>query len=167
MFACAHPAIEPAIRAPLILQAILGFDAASIGSALLVSPVAMSRRLVRAKNKIRHDGIPLRVPRAQTCPRASTRCSNPSTRASPRTGPIRPAPSRARRNLADEATWLGRLVVSLLPEEPEALGLLARTDERDAAAAAYERAIGLEPDPAVRRFLDRRRAATVLRERSR
>src|SRR6185437_16139394 len=60
--ACAHPAIDPGIRAPLILQTILGFDAAAIASAFLVAPAAMGQRLVRAKHKIRRAGIPLRVP---------------------------------------------------------------------------------------------------------
>ena len=68
MFACAHPAIDPAIRAPLILQTILGFDAAAIASAFLVSPAAMGQRLVRAKNKIRQAGIPLRVPERDEMP---------------------------------------------------------------------------------------------------
>src|SRR5947199_392695 len=50
MFACAHPAIEASIRAPLILQVVLGLDAKTIASAFLASPVAMSKRLVRAKD---------------------------------------------------------------------------------------------------------------------
>ena len=53
MFACAHPAIEESVRAPLMLQTILGLDAAAIASAFLVSPAAMGQRLTRAKAKIR------------------------------------------------------------------------------------------------------------------
>src|SRR5215472_3318197 len=52
IFACAHPAIEARIRAPLMLQTVLGFDAATIASAFLVAPAAMAQRLVRAKTKI-------------------------------------------------------------------------------------------------------------------
>ena len=62
MFACAHPSIDAATRAPLILQAVLGLDAKRIASAFLASPAAMGKRLVRAKEKIRQAGIPIRVP---------------------------------------------------------------------------------------------------------
>ena len=53
MFACAHPAIDVGIRAPLMLQAVLGLDAARIASVFLISPATMGQRLVRAKQKIR------------------------------------------------------------------------------------------------------------------
>jgi len=141
MFACAHPAIDPGIRALLILQTILGFDAAAIASAFLVAPAAMGQRLVRAKHKIRRAGIPLRVPgRGELAERLGAVLD--AVYAAFAEGWSDPAGTDARRrNLAEEGIWLGRLLVSLLPEEPEALGLLAlmlhaearRNARRDAA----------------------------------
>jgi RNA polymerase sigma-70 factor (ECF subfamily) len=61
-FVCAHPAIDPVLRAPLLLQALFGFDAAAIASAYRVSPAGMSQRLVRAKKKIREAGPRLEAP---------------------------------------------------------------------------------------------------------
>jgi hypothetical protein len=90
MFACAHPAIDPGIRAPMILQAVLGLDAVRIASAFLTSPAAMGKRLVRAKVKIRQAGIPF--PRARSFQPAWTQSSTPSTPHSPRVGPIPAAP---------------------------------------------------------------------------
>jgi len=125
MFACAHPAIDPAIRAPLILQTLLGFDAVTVASAFLVAPAAMSQRLVRAKSKIREAGIPFRVPeRADLAARLDAVLA--AIYAAFAEGWSDPAGTETRRrNVAEEGIWLGRLVVSLLPEEPEALGLLA------------------------------------------
>jgi RNA polymerase sigma-70 factor (ECF subfamily) len=125
MFACAHPAIDPGVRAPLILQTILGFDAATVASAFLVAPAAMGQRLVRAKHKIRQAGVPFRVPeRADLRDRLDAVLE--AIYAAFAEGWSNPAGTEVRRrNLAEEAIWLGRLVASLLPDEPEALGLLA------------------------------------------
>ncbi len=125
MFACAHPAIAPSVRAPLILQTILGFDAATIGSAFLISPATMAQRLVRAKTKIREAGIPFQVPeRSELAGRLDAVLE--AIYAAYSEGWSDPSGTDARRrNLADEAIWLGRLVASLLPDEPEALALLA------------------------------------------
>jgi RNA polymerase sigma-70 factor (ECF subfamily) len=144
MFACAHPAIDAGVRAPLILQTILGFDAATIASAFLVSPTTMSQRLVRAKNRIRHAGIPFRVPGLEELPERLDAVLE-AIYAAYAEGWQDPAGTAARRrNLSEEGIWLGRLVASLLPQEPEALGLLAlmlhaeaRRDARRDAAGEY------------------------------
>jgi RNA polymerase sigma-70 factor (ECF subfamily) len=125
MFACAHPAIDPGVRAPLILQTILGFDAATVASAFLVAPAAMGQRLVRAKQKIKQAGIPFRVPERADL-RERLEAVLEAIYAAFAEGWSDPAGTEARRrNLAEEAIWLGRLVASLLPDEPETLGLLA------------------------------------------
>ncbi|HWP11653.1 MAG TPA: DUF6596 domain-containing protein [Ramlibacter sp.] len=144
MFACAHPAIEAGVRAPLMLQTILGFDAAAIASAFLVSPATMGQRLVRAKSRIRQAGVPFRVP-GQADLRERLAAVLDAIYAAYAEGWADAAGTDARRrNLAEEAIWLGRLLVSLLPQEPEALGLLslmlhaqARRRARRDAEGAY------------------------------
>lgn len=136
MFACAHPAIEAGVRAPLILQTILGFDAATIASAFLVSPATMGQRLVRAKTRIRETGIPFRVPeQAELGERLDAVLE--AIYATFAEGWSDPTGTETRRrNLATEGIWLGRLVASLMPDEPEALGLLALMLFADARRAA-------------------------------
>ena len=125
MFACAHPAIDPGIRSPLILQVVLGLDAASIASAFLMSPAAMGKRLVRAKDKIRQAGVPFRIPeREELADRLEYVLD--AIYAAFAEGWVDPTGADvARRDLAEEALFLGRLVAGLLPAAAEALGLLA------------------------------------------
>jgi RNA polymerase sigma-70 factor (ECF subfamily) len=120
-----HPAIDAGVRAPLILQVVLGFDAATIASAFLVAPSTISQRLVRAKSRIRQAGIPFRVPEHDELAERLEAVLE-AIYAIYSEGWSDPAGTQARnRGLAEEAIWLGRLVASLLPQEPEALGLLA------------------------------------------
>ncbi len=142
MFACAHPAIAETMRAPLMLQALLGFDAAAIGSAFLVAPAAMGQRLVRAKSRIRQAGIPFAVPPLDALP-ARLAAVLDAIYACYAEAWCDPAGTDARRrNLADEALWLAGLVASLLPDEPEALGLLSLLLHTHARRAARRDAAG-------------------------
>jgi predicted RNA polymerase sigma factor len=154
MFACAHPAIEAGIRAPLILQVVLGLDAKAIASAFLTSPAAMGKRLVRAKDKIRQAGIPFVVPeRAELPGRLDTVLD--AIYAAFGEGWTDPGGTDvARRDLTDEAMFLARLVTELLPQEPEALGLLALMLHAHARRRARRTADGdyvplAEQDPAL------------------
>lgn len=141
MFACAHPAIEPTIRAPLMLQTILGLDAAAIASAFLVSPTAMGQRLSRAKAKIRLAGIPFRIPEPEDLPDRLAAVLDAIYAAFAHGWDEAFSDDPRGRNLAEEAIWLGRVVVALAPSEPEAKGLLSlmlaahsrRAARRDAA----------------------------------
>ena len=136
LFACAHPAIEAGVRAPLMLQVVLGLDAKRIASAFLSSPAAMGKRLVRAKDKIRQAGIPFRVPeREELAGRLDTVLE--AIYAAFTEGWIDPGGTDVvRRDLTGEAMFLARLVTELLPEEPEALGLLALMLHAEARRAA-------------------------------
>jgi RNA polymerase sigma-70 factor (ECF subfamily) len=125
MFACAHPAIEAGVRAPLMLQVIVGLDAKTIASAFLVSPAAMGKRLVRAKSKIREAGVPFRIPEREELPGRLDAVLDAIYAAFSEGWTDPGGTDLARRDLIEEALFLARLVAELLPEAPEALGLLA------------------------------------------
>lgn len=136
LFTCAHPALDPAVHAPLMLQVVLGLDAKAIASAFLTSPAAMSKRLVRAKDKIRAAGIPFRVPERAELPERLHGVLD-AVYAAFTEGWTDPAGTDpVRRDLAAEALFLGRLVTELLPTEPEPLGLLALMLHADARRGA-------------------------------
>jgi len=136
LFVCAHPAVDSAARTPLMLQAVLGVDAARIASAFLVSPASMGQRLVRAKNKIRAAAIPFRVPDP---PEWEERVAFvlEAIYAGYTTGwdSLNEA-GTTRQALAGEALALGRALVELMPAEPEAHGLLALMLHCEARRAA-------------------------------
>ena len=134
MFACAHPAIEHGMRAPLILQTILGLTAADIADAFLIAPSTMGQRLVRAKTRIRDTGIPFRVPEREELPERLAAVLEAIYAAY--TKGWSEIDESGTPPLADEAIWLARLVVSLLPEEPEAKGMLALMLYAEARRAA-------------------------------
>lgn len=125
LFLCAHPAIDPAIQAPLMLQTVLGLNAARIGAAFLVAPAAMGQRLVRAKAKIREARIPFVLPPTDALP-ARAAAVHQAIYAAFGTGWEEPgAAGGGSDGLAQEAVQLARLCVELLPQEPEGRGLLA------------------------------------------
>ncbi len=140
-FICAHPAIDAGARTALMLQTVLGLDAARIASAFLVSPAAMGQRLVRAKAKIRDAGIVFAVPEPRALPdRLNAVLSAVYTAYGTGWEDVAGADPR-RHGLAEEALWLARLLAALMPEEPEVKDLLAlmlycearRPARRDAA----------------------------------
>lgn len=123
MFACAHPAIDRGMRSPLILQTILGLTAQDIAAAFLIPPATMGQRLVRAKARIKDAGIPFRVPEKEELPERLDAVLEAIYAAYAKGWHEIGDPGGSQ--LSEEATWLGRLVVSLLPGEPEAKGALA------------------------------------------
>jgi RNA polymerase sigma-70 factor, ECF subfamily len=142
MFVCAHRAIDQTVRAPLMLQTVLGLDAATIASAFLTAPATMGQRLVRAKSRIKLAAIPFRPPERADLPERLAVVLD-SIYAAFSTGWTDPTSTDvSRRDLTQEAIWLCRLVVALLPEEPEALGLLALMLYAESRRAARRTANG-------------------------
>jgi RNA polymerase sigma-70 factor, ECF subfamily len=125
MFVCTHPAIDVTIHAPLMLQVVLGIDAIRMASVFHVNPTTLGQRLVRAKRKIAASGISFEVPDRTQLPERLHSVLD-AVYAAFTTGWDDPGGlDEARADLADEAIRLARLVVELLPDQPESLGLLA------------------------------------------
>jgi RNA polymerase sigma-70 factor (ECF subfamily) len=144
LFVCAHPAIDPAARTPLMLQTVLGLDAARIARAFLVPPATMSQRLVRAKARIRDAGIRFEVPDPAEWPERALDVHHAIYAAFGAGWDIVGGADDGRLDLVAEALYLGRLLVSLRPDDAEAQGLLAlmlycdaRRDARLDASGAY------------------------------
>src|SRR5215472_9102891 len=136
LFVCAHPAIDPGARTPLMLQTVLGLDAARIASAFLIAPPAMSQRLVRAKAKIRDANIAFEVPeKSELSGRLEAVLEAIYAVYGTAWEHVAPVDSH-NSQLVDEALWLAHLVVELLPDEPEAKGLLALLLHCEARRAA-------------------------------
>lgn len=125
LFACAHPAVDASARTPLMLQVVLGLDAGRIASAFLTSPATMTKRLTRAKAKIAEAGVPFSKPDpSEAGDRLQTVLA--AIYAAYTLGWDDPAGADGKREgLTLEAIWLGRMTARLLPDEPEAGGLLA------------------------------------------
>src|SRR4029450_3798123 len=122
MFACAHPSLDAGIRAPLMLQVVLGLDAATIASAFLMAPATMGQRLVRAKTKIRQAAIPFRIPEREELRDRLDAVLEAIYAIFAEGWTDAAGTEHARRDLPEEGIFLGRLVTVLLPGEPEALG---------------------------------------------
>ena len=136
MFVCAHPAVDAAARAPLMLQTVLGLDAARIAGAFLVPPATMGQRLVRAKARIKELRLRFALPEPDDLPdrladvlEAIYGAFGADWDGSQGLG------------LPEEAIHLARVLMSLMPEEPEVKGLLALMLYVHARRAAREGAV--------------------------
>jgi RNA polymerase sigma-70 factor (ECF subfamily) len=140
IFTCCHPALATEAQVALTLRALGGLSTEEIARAFLVPAETMKRRLSRAKTKIRTAGVPFRVPPDHVLPE----------RLAAVLGVIYLVFNRGysgRDDLAGEAIRLGRVLASLMPDEPEALGLLALMlchDARRAARAPHGELVLLE-----------------------
>jgi predicted RNA polymerase sigma factor len=135
LFVCAHPAIDPAMHTPLMLQTVLGLDAVRIASAFLVSPKTMGQRLVRAKTKIRDGGIGFEVPERGQLPQRLEAVLEAIYAAFGIGWDDMAGADQHGRGLAEEAIWLARVLLQLMPEA-EVQGLLALMLHCEARRAA-------------------------------
>ncbi len=141
IFTCCHPALAREAQLALTLRAVLGLTTAEIARAFLTSEATIAQRIVRAKRKIVAAGIPYRVPEGAEL---HARLDGVLTVLYLlfNEGYLATAGEGARRDLVADAVWLAGLLVRLLPDAPEALGLLALMQLHQARAAARFDAVG-------------------------
>ena len=154
LFVCAHPAIDPAMHTPLMLQTVLGLDAARIAQAFLIAPKTMGQRLVRAKTKVRDGGIQFEIPQERELPQRLDAVLEAIYAAFGIGWDDMVGVDQRGRDLAEEAIWLARVLLELMPNEAEVQGLLALMlhceARRGARRAPDGRYIPLsEQDPAL------------------
>jgi predicted RNA polymerase sigma factor len=142
LFVCAHPAIDPSMHTPLMLQTVLGLDAARIAHAFLISPTTMGQRLVLAKTKIRDAGIQFEVPQERELPQRLDAVLEAIYAAFGLGWDDMAGVDQHGRDLAEEAIWLARVLLQLMPGEAEVQGLLALMLHCEARRAARRGADG-------------------------
>ena len=125
LFVCAHPAIDSAMHTPLMLQTVLGLDAGRIAHAFLVPPKTMGQRLFRAKTKIHDGGIQFEIPQERDLPERLDAVLEAIYAAFGISWDDMFGIDQRGRDLAEEAIWLARVLLQLMPSEAEVQGLLA------------------------------------------
>lgn len=142
LFVCAHPAIDEKVRIPLMLQSVLGLQVAEIAPALLVSPTALAQRLVRAKQKIRDAGLRFEEPEARELPERLHHVLESIYGAFGLSVDAVDGAEARVTDLREEAIYLCSIVCKLMPDAPEAWGLLALMTFVQARRAAQTDARG-------------------------
>ena len=142
LFVCAHPAIDPDIHTPLMLQTVLGLDAVAIGRALLVPPKTIGQRLVRAKTKIRKTQIAFEIPTPDRIPERLEAVLNAIYAAYGNSWEDATGADQRIAELGQEAIWLARVLRAQVPHDPEVRGLLALMLHCEARRSARRSAEG-------------------------
>jgi len=144
IFTCCHPALSREAQVALTLRAVIGLTTPEIARAFLTSEATMAQRIVRAKRKIVEAGIPYRMPDADELNDRLDDVLAVLYLAFNEGYLATSGPSPARRDLAEDACWLSTLLMRLLPNEPEVIGLVALMQLHLARATVrFDRAGGL------------------------